>query len=162
MHNYLEGEGTYRPEDSERKDGHLSLSCVFFSFSQFTMKTGLLLIGGLGWLSAMASSQTLTGNTVCKGGAMDWYTLTMKETPCRTYERLRQMCNSTYTVGTQTVRGSTLKGAPDACVDQNPACCCNYIAFALSMLCLNCQQDVGSLLGGEEGGARLDTGYIAG
>ncbi|KZS86321.1 hypothetical protein SISNIDRAFT_510084, partial [Sistotremastrum niveocremeum HHB9708] len=34
-------------------------------------------------------------------------------------------------------------------------CCCNYIAFSLSMLCLNCQQDVGSLLNG-------DTGYITG
>ncbi|KZT31075.1 hypothetical protein SISSUDRAFT_1038715, partial [Sistotremastrum suecicum HHB10207 ss-3] len=102
----------------------------------------------------MAFSQTPTGNTACGGVAMAWYTSSVRETPCQTYERLRQTCNSSYTVGTQIVHGSTLTGAPDACTDQNSACCCNYIAFALSMLCLNCQRNVGSLLNG-------DTGYIA-
>ncbi|KZT34033.1 hypothetical protein SISSUDRAFT_358192 [Sistotremastrum suecicum HHB10207 ss-3] len=128
------------------------------------MMTGNLLIGGilLGWLSGIALGQTPTGNTVCKGVAMDWYTVAVKETPCRTYERLRQTCNSNYTVGMQTVHGSTLKGAPDACIDPNPACCCNYIAFALSMLCLNCQQNVGSLLFAGKDGTGQDTGYLAG
>ncbi|KZS96536.1 hypothetical protein SISNIDRAFT_451283 [Sistotremastrum niveocremeum HHB9708] len=42
------------------------------------------------------------------------------------------------------------------------ACCCNYIAFALSMLCLNCQQNVGSLLFAGKDGTGQDTGYLAG
>ncbi|KZS96531.1 hypothetical protein SISNIDRAFT_483087 [Sistotremastrum niveocremeum HHB9708] len=154
---------SYPPEDFKvRAQERPSPSVPIFFGLHLTMKTSWVLIGGLGWLSGMAFSQTPIGDTVCKGVAMDWYTLTVKETSCRTYERLRQTCNSSYTVGEQTVHGSTSQGAPDACTDQNSACCCNYIAFALSMLCLNCQQDVGSLLVGGTGGAGEDTGFIAG
>ncbi|KZP30122.1 hypothetical protein FIBSPDRAFT_850840 [Athelia psychrophila] len=32
----------------------------------------------------------------------------------------------------------------DRCIEENSACCCNNIAFALSMLCINCQSGGGS------------------
>ncbi|KAJ6455468.1 hypothetical protein C8R45DRAFT_593710 [Mycena sanguinolenta] len=59
--------------------------------------------------------------------------------PGRTYERLRQICNAEYQVGQM---NSSLP--PDMCTDQKSGCCCNSIAFTLSMLCLNCQQAIGT------------------
>ncbi|QRW09310.1 P-loop containing nucleoside triphosphate hydrolase protein [Ceratobasidium sp. AG-Ba] len=40
-----------------------------------------------------------TGNTTCKTTSLDWFTQSVGETPCRTYERLRQTCNPSYLVG---------------------------------------------------------------
>ncbi|KAJ7882690.1 hypothetical protein B0H13DRAFT_2047930 [Mycena leptocephala] len=40
---------------------------------------------------------------------------------------------------------------PDSCSDQVSTCCCNPIAFSLSMLCLNCQQDIGTGTGFDAG-----------
>ncbi|KAH9935274.1 uncharacterized protein B0H18DRAFT_408087 [Fomitopsis serialis] len=77
------------------------------------------------------------GNTTCAGSALDWYTDTVGETPCMTYQRLRQICNSDYEV--PSFRPNT---PGDNCDDQLSACCCNSIAWALSMLCMNCQWDV--------------------
>ena len=34
------------------------------------------------------------GNTTCLTDEMDWYTNVVGETPCRTYERLRQLCDA--------------------------------------------------------------------
>ncbi|KAG1824549.1 uncharacterized protein BJ212DRAFT_1320967 [Suillus subaureus] len=53
-----------------------------------------------------------------------------------TYQRLRQICNNAYVVGNFTA--NTLG---DRCNDQVSDCCCNSVAFALSMLCMNCQED---------------------
>ncbi|KAI0728171.1 hypothetical protein C8Q72DRAFT_885684 [Fomitopsis betulina] len=76
------------------------------------------------------------GNVTCASNALDWYTDVVGETPCMTYQRLRQICNSKYEV-------SSLRSATpgDQCDDQLNTCCCNSVAFALSMLCLNCQWD---------------------
>ncbi|KAG7445525.1 uncharacterized protein BT62DRAFT_932621 [Guyanagaster necrorhizus] len=77
--------------------------------------------------------------TQCSDSGSDWYTSVVGETPCRTYERLRQICNSDYTLGA--LNPNT---PPDTCDDQVAECCCNSIAFGLSMLCLTCQQGVDS------------------
>ncbi|TBU46228.1 hypothetical protein BD309DRAFT_954473 [Dichomitus squalens] len=76
------------------------------------------------------------GNTTCASRQLDWYTDVVGENPCVTYERLRQICNIDYQV-------PSMPGKPpgDHCDDQVSECCCNTIAFYLSMLCLNCQQD---------------------
>ncbi|KAF7365647.1 hypothetical protein MVEN_00438300 [Mycena venus] len=87
-------------------------------------------------LAAQVRSQD---HTTCSGTQMDWYTGVVGETPCRTYERLRQICNAEYQVGPL---NASLP--PDFCTDQRSDCCCNTIAFSLSMLCLNCQQPIGS------------------
>ncbi|KZS96539.1 hypothetical protein SISNIDRAFT_483092 [Sistotremastrum niveocremeum HHB9708] len=101
-------------------------------------------------ISLHASSQNLqsrsTGDTTCKGTSLDWYTSVVGVTPCRTYEMLRQICDATYTVG-----ALSPQTPPDVCDSQVFDCCCNSIAFALSMLCLNCQQGVGSGVGGDTG-----------
>ncbi|KAI0728170.1 hypothetical protein C8Q72DRAFT_412526 [Fomitopsis betulina] len=76
------------------------------------------------------------GNTTCAGSALDWYTDIAGETPCMTYQRLRQVCNSDYEV--PSFRANT---PGDNCDDQVSACCCNSISWALSMLCMNCQWD---------------------
>ncbi|KZP30186.1 hypothetical protein FIBSPDRAFT_146198 [Athelia psychrophila] len=90
------------------------------------------------------------GDTACKTTSLDWYTSVVGETPCQTYQSLRQICNAEYTVG-----ALSTATPPDSCNDQVAACCCNSISFALSMLCLNCQQGVGSGVAG-------DSGYDAG
>ncbi|KAK0243740.1 hypothetical protein EDD85DRAFT_171798 [Armillaria nabsnona] len=77
-------------------------------------------------------------HTQCADSGSDWYTSFVGETPCRTYERLRQICNSTYALGA--LNPST---PPDVCGDQIADCCCNSIAFGLSMMCLTCQQGLG-------------------
>ncbi|KAJ7018937.1 hypothetical protein C8F04DRAFT_1324720 [Mycena alexandri] len=88
------------------------------------------------FLAAQVHSQD---QTTCSGTQMDWYTGVVGETPCRTYERLRQICNAEYQVGPL---NASLP--PDFCTDQRSDCCCNTIAFTLSMLCLNCQQQIGT------------------
>ncbi|KAK1229987.1 hypothetical protein PQX77_006940, partial [Marasmius sp. AFHP31] len=75
----------------------------------------------------------------CADSGLDWYVGGAGETPCRTYERLRQICNSNYRVGK--LNPNT---PPDVCDEQVASCCCNSVSFALSMLCLTCQRGVGS------------------
>ncbi|KAJ7034442.1 hypothetical protein C8F04DRAFT_956426 [Mycena alexandri] len=85
-------------------------------------------------------------NLVCNGTGMDWYTGMVGETPCQTYQKLRRICNSQYTVGVQSTATP-----PDFCTDQVSSCCCNTLAFSLSMLCLNCQQNIGNTTGYDAG-----------
>ncbi|KZP04031.1 hypothetical protein FIBSPDRAFT_1054937 [Athelia psychrophila] len=94
------------------------------------------------------------GNTTCKGTTLDWYTSVVGESPCQTYQSLRQICNAEYTVG-------SLLPVPmnDRCNDQVAGCCCNSIAFGLSMLCLNCQLGTGSDENGEDGHNALTGNY---
>ncbi|KAF9067649.1 hypothetical protein BDP27DRAFT_1448942 [Rhodocollybia butyracea] len=40
---------------------------------------------------------------------------------------------------------------PDVCNEQSADCCCNSIAFALAMLCLNCQHNIGTGAGYDAG-----------
>ncbi|KAK0187608.1 hypothetical protein F5146DRAFT_934378 [Armillaria mellea] len=86
-------------------------------------------------------------HTQCVDSGSDWYTSVVGETPCRTYERLRQMCNSDYVLGA--LNPNT---PPDTCNDQVADCCCNSIAFGLSMMCLTCQQGIGSSGNGIDAG----------
>ncbi|KAM5540916.1 hypothetical protein V8D89_005560 [Ganoderma adspersum] len=76
------------------------------------------------------------GNTTCASGQLDWYSSVVGESPCATYQRLRQICNIDYQVPSMS---QTPPG--DTCNDQVSDCCCNTVAFQLSMLCLNCQAD---------------------
>ncbi|KAK0243731.1 hypothetical protein EDD85DRAFT_171480 [Armillaria nabsnona] len=78
-------------------------------------------------------------HTQCADSGSDWYTSVVGETPCRTYERLRKICNSQYVLG-----ALSPNTPPDTCNDQVADCCCNSIAFGLSMLCLTCQQGRGN------------------
>ncbi|KAG8704534.1 hypothetical protein FRC08_002184, partial [Ceratobasidium sp. 394] len=94
--------------------------------------------------AALASVRA--GNTTCKTTSLDWYTQSVGETPCRTYERLRQSCNPQYQVGNF---GPNPPG--DRCDDQVSTCCSNSVAFALSMLCENCQYGLGSSINGDTG-----------
>ncbi|KAI0718245.1 hypothetical protein C8T65DRAFT_570869 [Cerioporus squamosus] len=72
----------------------------------------------------------------CASAQLDWYTDAVGETPCETYQQLRQLCNPSYTVP------QFFPNTPgDSCDDQVSSCCCNTIAFTLSMLCMNCQYD---------------------
>ncbi|KAF5374331.1 hypothetical protein D9758_004679 [Tetrapyrgos nigripes] len=80
-------------------------------------------------------STALAGNTTCVDSGLDWYYNLVGESPCVTYERIRQICNPNYEVPT-----FSLVAPPDVCNDQVHDCCCNEIAFMLSMFCLNCQQ----------------------
>ncbi|KAI0728163.1 hypothetical protein C8Q72DRAFT_952812 [Fomitopsis betulina] len=70
---------------------------------------------------------------------LDWYTDFVGETPCMTYQRLRQICNSDYEVPS-----FQLSSPGDNCGDQLSSCCCNSVAWALSNLCRNCQWDIDS------------------
>ncbi|KIK64771.1 hypothetical protein GYMLUDRAFT_160655 [Collybiopsis luxurians FD-317 M1] len=108
-------------------------------------------------LSPLTSTPTnAEGNVTCSGTGMDWYTNQVGETPCKTYERLRQICNPNFEVGTMNTNTP-----PDVCDEQLADCCCNSIAFALAMLCLNCQQNIGSGSGYDAGtGAYQD--YLQG
>ncbi|KAK0445838.1 hypothetical protein EV421DRAFT_295384 [Armillaria borealis] len=78
-------------------------------------------------------------HTQCADSGSDWYTSVVGETPCQTYERLRKICNSQYVLG-----ALSPNTPPDTCNDQVADCCCNSIAFGLSMLCLTCQQGRGN------------------
>ncbi|KAH7910213.1 hypothetical protein BJ138DRAFT_1153380 [Hygrophoropsis aurantiaca] len=86
------------------------------------------------FLSALDS--VYAGNTTCLSAQLDWYTDAVGESPCMTYQRLRQICDSDYQVPSFS---ATLPG--DTCGGQNTDCCCNSVAWVLSMLCMNCQQD---------------------
>ncbi|KAF7331835.1 hypothetical protein MKEN_00063600 [Mycena kentingensis (nom. inval.)] len=93
-----------------------------------------------------ATAAVAADNLACNGTGMDWYMDMVGETPCTTYQKLRGICNSQYAVGVQNVNTP-----PDSCSDQLSTCCCNNVAFALSMLCLNCQQNIGTSTGFDAG-----------
>ncbi|TFK78782.1 hypothetical protein K466DRAFT_612603 [Polyporus arcularius HHB13444] len=72
----------------------------------------------------------------CASAQLDWYTDAVGETPCETYQKLRNICNPSYTVP------QFFPNTPgDSCDDQVSGCCCNTVSFVLSMLCMNCQYD---------------------
>ncbi|KAF7370066.1 hypothetical protein MSAN_00636600 [Mycena sanguinolenta] len=107
-------------------------------------------------LGAAAVARVAADNLSCNGTGMDWYINMVGETPCQTYQSLRQICNSNYQVGVQNVNTP-----PDGCTDQVSSCCCNTIAFSLSMLCLNCQQNIGTG-SGYDAGVGAYTDYLNG
>ncbi|KAI0823192.1 hypothetical protein BC628DRAFT_1385090 [Trametes gibbosa] len=115
-----------------------SVSSRCWSFSRLLLTLFALCTASI---TAAAAAQD---HTNCASGQLDWYTSVVGETPCKTYERLRQICNGDYQV-LQFVS----QPPGDKCDDQVSACCCNTIAFGLSMLCMNCQQDA---LAGEQTG----------
>ncbi|KAJ8090793.1 hypothetical protein PM082_024974 [Marasmius tenuissimus] len=79
------------------------------------------------------------GVTRCEDMVLDWYQKAVGETPCKTYERVRQLCNPDFRVP-----NITYNPDDDGCDDQVGDCCCNNIAFSLRMLCFTCQQGEGT------------------
>ncbi|KAK7451739.1 hypothetical protein VKT23_012419 [Stygiomarasmius scandens] len=96
-------------------------------------------------------------HTACADSGLDWYTNAVGETPCRTYERVRQICNPSFQVGIMNTNTP-----PDVCNEQVPDCCCNSIAFGLSMLCLSCQQGFSKATNGFDAGAGAYSIYLSG
>ncbi|KAH7919923.1 hypothetical protein BV22DRAFT_837870 [Leucogyrophana mollusca] len=86
--------------------------------------------------TSLALVTVYAGNTTCLSGQLDWYTDAVGESPCITYQRMRQICDNNYEV--PSFRPTT---PGDNCDSQVVDCCCNSMAFTLSMLCMNCQQD---------------------
>ncbi|KAK0187606.1 hypothetical protein F5146DRAFT_717341 [Armillaria mellea] len=103
------------------------------------MDTLSFLLRVLFGLSSLVPYIFAQDHTQCADNGSDWYTSVVGETPCRTYERLRKICNSQYVLG-----ALSTKTPPDTCDDQVADCCCNSIAFGLSMLCLTCQHGRGN------------------
>ncbi|EGO25681.1 hypothetical protein SERLADRAFT_415162, partial [Serpula lacrymans var. lacrymans S7.9] len=117
-----------------------------------TRRLGRLAATTLFFFSLLPIPKTVhAGNTTCVGTMLDWYTSAVGESPCMTYQRLRQICDPTYQV--PSFRSNT---PGDNCDTQLNSCCCNSISWALSMLCMNCQQDV---IGGSSNG--IDAGVGA-
>lgn len=116
---------------------------------------------GLAWVAFLllyhAGAVLAAGNTTCLSGQLDWYTTAVGETPCMTYQRLRQICNNAYVVG-----NFAANTPGDRCDDQVSDCCCNSVAFALSMLCMNCQEDaVSGNVAGIDAAPGTYTTYLA-
>ncbi|KAI0823202.1 hypothetical protein BC628DRAFT_1325508 [Trametes gibbosa] len=99
-------------------------------------------------LSRAVAGARSPGNTTCASSQLDWYTDVVGETPCATYQRLRQICNPDYLVPQM---NANTPG--DTCSDQLSSCCCNSVSWALSMLCMNCQYDTQP-----SGGIGIDAG----
>ncbi|KAJ3876372.1 hypothetical protein F5051DRAFT_411781 [Lentinula edodes] len=97
------------------------------------------------------------GDVACSGTGLDWYIDMVGESPCTTYERLRQICNPSFQVGVMNVNTP-----PDACNEQVADCCCNSVAFTLSMFCLNCQQGIGTSGNGIDAGQGAYQLYLQG
>ncbi|KAI0734895.1 hypothetical protein C8Q72DRAFT_330875 [Fomitopsis betulina] len=74
----------------------------------------------------------------CYGNSttLDWYIDAVGETPCMTYQKLRQICNSNYQTPSWAIDATT-----DQCDDPLNICCCNSISWSIRMLCINCQWD---------------------
>ncbi|EPT04127.1 hypothetical protein FOMPIDRAFT_1114674 [Fomitopsis schrenkii] len=74
----------------------------------------------------------------CYGNSttLDWYINAVGETPCMTYQKLRQICNRKYQTPSWPIDTPT-----DQCDDPISTCCCNSIAWSVRMLCINCQWD---------------------
>ncbi|KAI9064692.1 hypothetical protein FKP32DRAFT_1569415 [Trametes sanguinea] len=86
------------------------------------------------WCSGVLAT---LGNTTCASADLDWYTNAVGETPCSTYQRLRQICNMPQETPA-TTNSVSPSGIPDyhPCSPLIASCCCNSISWALSMLCL--------------------------
>ncbi|TBU23794.1 hypothetical protein BD311DRAFT_673192 [Dichomitus squalens] len=92
---------------------------------------------GIVFLYGVWTQPAHAGNTTCASSQLDWYTDMVGESPCVTYQRLRQICNQDYQVPNFK---SSVPG--DLCDDE-------VVAYQLSMLCMNCQWDL--KLGNQEG-----------
>ncbi|KAI0346071.1 hypothetical protein BDW22DRAFT_1352063 [Trametopsis cervina] len=113
--------------------------------------------GSLFFLFTLWFAPAVADNTVCADSGMDWYTSVVGETPCTTYQKLRQICNRDYRVGIQNVNTP-----PDTCDEQVADCCCNSVSFALSMLCLTCQQGFSHSSVGYDAGQGAYQDYLRG
>ncbi|KAK1221417.1 hypothetical protein PQX77_015774 [Marasmius sp. AFHP31] len=87
------------------------------------------------------------GVTRCEDTGLYWYEKAIGETPCKTYERLRQICNSGFRVPDMRKDLNS-----DRCSDPAGGCCCNNIAFSLRMLCYTCQRGMGGFGYGQDVG----------
>ncbi|KZV86107.1 hypothetical protein EXIGLDRAFT_622324 [Exidia glandulosa HHB12029] len=87
----------------------------------------------------LAVRAVAVSHTTCKDPSVTWYNDDQGLNPCQQYETIRRYCNSGYEVPVLSVNTTG-----SLCDTQDKQCCCNSIAFALSMLCLNCQQGVGT------------------
>ncbi|EPS94389.1 hypothetical protein FOMPIDRAFT_62388, partial [Fomitopsis schrenkii] len=69
----------------------------------------------------------------CYGNSttLDWYIDAVGETPCMTYQKLRQICNSNYQTPSWPIDAPT-----DQCDDPLSTCCCNSISWSLRFLCI--------------------------
>ncbi|CAE6446594.1 unnamed protein product [Rhizoctonia solani] len=99
-------------------------------------------------LSLLALGGVQAGNTTCLNNSMDWFTQSVGETPCRVYEQLRRLCVPSFNI-----KNMSYVAPGDKCIDQLGDCCCNSVAFSLSMLCMSCQYGIGS---GENGDFDFD------
>ncbi|KAI0728161.1 hypothetical protein C8Q72DRAFT_412054 [Fomitopsis betulina] len=99
-------------------------------YSRFAVASSLLLLPLLPVSASPLSS--------CYGNSttLDWYIDAVGETPCMTYQRLRQICNIKYQTPSWAIDATT-----DQCDDPLSTCCCNSIAWSVRMLCINCQWD---------------------
>ncbi|EIW84698.1 hypothetical protein CONPUDRAFT_134640 [Coniophora puteana RWD-64-598 SS2] len=105
-----------------------------------------LLVAFSALVSLFSNGVSAQGNVTCATNFTNWYSDVVGETPCMTYYRLRSICNAQYQV--PSFRPNT---PGDNCDDQVADCCCNSISWALSMLCMNCQQDVSTTTGIDAG-----------
>ncbi|KAL0954946.1 hypothetical protein HGRIS_003879 [Hohenbuehelia grisea] len=102
------------------------------------MQSFLPFISALFYLFNISRVSGQLDKTKCVSSAVDWFTNFTGETPCRTYERVRQICNSNFRVGTMNSNATDGQSA-DVCNDEVADCCCNSVAFTLSTLCMTCQ-----------------------
>ncbi|KZW03213.1 hypothetical protein EXIGLDRAFT_600934 [Exidia glandulosa HHB12029] len=109
------------------------------------LRLALLAVAALGVHDVWAES-----HTTCKDPSVTWYNNQDGLNPCQQYEALRRLCDASYEVPILSVNTPG-----DYCDSQLHDCCCNSVAFALSMLCLNCQQGVGT---GHPGDTGIDAG----
>jgi hypothetical protein len=106
---------------------------------------------------AMRLARVAGDFTVCPTNQTDWYFAQVGETPCTTYQRLRQICDDRCAYRPPRPERSRADSRPcadiacvyidqvgnfsatapgDTCNSEVNTCCCNSIAWALSMLCL--------------------------
>ncbi|KAK1221171.1 hypothetical protein PQX77_016026 [Marasmius sp. AFHP31] len=93
------------------------------------------------------------GVTSCEDTGLNWYTKAVGETPCKTYERLRQICNLRVPDMRKDLN-------VDRCSDQLASCCWNTIAYSLRMLCYTCQCGIGKLSYGMNAKPGADQVYL--
>ncbi|KAJ4486472.1 hypothetical protein C8R41DRAFT_838467 [Lentinula lateritia] len=99
------------------------------------------------------------GDVACSGTGLDWYIDMVGESPF-----LWPSCFDTdppkiYSVQVGVMNVNT---PPDACNEQVADCCCNSVAFTLSMFCLNCQQGIGTSGNGIDAGQGAYQLYLQG
>ncbi|KAI0689944.1 hypothetical protein C8T65DRAFT_103091 [Cerioporus squamosus] len=95
----------------------------------------ILVRSGLLLLFLLCVDIASSANTDCRSSELDWYTKYVGETPCMSFQRLLQICDNSYQVPLMTSAPGT------TCSQSIPYCCCNSIAYGLSILCANCQLD---------------------